>query len=180
MSSQLPKVSMSQKRMPDATEPMPDATEPMPDGTTPGLVRLEKRGPLFVLVLCGDSDGPNPENRWTLPFTRAIHKAFDAVEAALASSERTPAALVTVSDSPKFFSNGIDPSWLMDKATPRAELREWNALVMPAFARPLLLPIPTVCAVDGHGFGAGFMFALGHDYRLMRADRGFLCAPEIA
>ena len=41
------------------------------------------------------------------------------------------------------------------------------------------LPLPTVCAVNGHGFGAGFMIALCHDVRIMRADRGFLCANEI-
>ncbi|MEM9566659.1 MAG: enoyl-CoA hydratase-related protein, partial [Actinomycetota bacterium] len=34
-------------------------------------------------------------------------------------------------------------------------------------------------AVNGHGFGAGFMFALCHDVRLMREDRGFLCANEV-
>lgn len=53
-------------------------------------------------------------------------------------------------------------------------------LDMPSFARPLQLPIPTVCALNGHAFGAGMMFALGHDYRLQREDRGFLCAPEVA
>ena len=31
----------------------------------------------------------------------------------------------------------------------------------------------------GHAFGAGFMFALCHDVRLMRADRGFVCANEM-
>jgi enoyl-CoA hydratase/carnithine racemase len=39
--------------------------------------------------------------------------------------------------------------------------------------------MPTVCAVNGHGFGAGFMSALCHDVRFMRADRGFLCANEV-
>jgi len=50
---------------------------------------------------------------------------------------------------------------------------------MPAFARPMLLPIPTFCAITGHAFGAGLMFALGHDHRVQNADRGWLCAPEI-
>jgi enoyl-CoA hydratase/carnithine racemase len=43
----------------------------------------------------------------------------------------------------------------------------------------ITLPIPTVCAVNGHAFGAGFMIALCHDIRVMREDRGYLCANEI-
>jgi enoyl-CoA hydratase/carnithine racemase len=39
--------------------------------------------------------------------------------------------------------------------------------------------MPTVCAINGHAFGAGFMFALCHDVRFMRADRGFVCANEM-
>ena len=46
--------------------------------------------------------------------------------------------------------------------------------------RVITLPIPTICAVGGHAFGAGFMLALCHDVRLMREDRGFLCANEVA
>ena len=45
--------------------------------------------------------------------------------------------------------------------------------------RLITFPMPTLCAVNGHGFGAGFMRAFNHDIRLMRADRGFLCANEI-
>jgi enoyl-CoA hydratase/carnithine racemase len=43
----------------------------------------------------------------------------------------------------------------------------------------ITFPIPTVCAVNGHAFGAGFMIALCHDVRVMREDRGYLCANEM-
>jgi enoyl-CoA hydratase/carnithine racemase len=46
-------------------------------------------------------------------------------------------------------------------------------------ARFMTMPIPTVCAVNGHAFGAGFMTAMCHDIRVMREDRGFMCANEI-
>ena len=47
----------------------------------------------------------NKENRWTLDFTIAVHKAFDAIEDQLEKdNEGTPAALLTISQSPKFFS----------------------------------------------------------------------------
>jgi enoyl-CoA hydratase/carnithine racemase len=45
--------------------------------------------------------------------------------------------------------------------------------------RIITLPVPTVAAVNGHAFGAGFMCALCHDTRMQRADRGFMCANEV-
>ena len=147
-------------------------------GSTPNVVEVNREGSVYVLKLCG-ADGYEPENRWTLRFCRAVHKAFDAVESALAEAPAQPTALLTVTGSGKFFSNGIDVEWL-SSGPPHAELREWNDLIMPAFARPLYLPIPTIAACTGHAFGAGFMFALGHDYILQRKDRGYLCAPEVA
>ena len=51
---------------------------------------------------------------------------------------------------------------------------------MHLMGRFITLSIPTVCAINGHAFGAGFMFALTHDVaRVMREDRGFLCANEM-
>jgi enoyl-CoA hydratase/carnithine racemase len=47
------------------------------------------------------------------------------------------------------------------------------------FARVLAFPRITVAAVNGHAFAGGFMLALAHDLRVMRADRGFLCLPEV-
>jgi enoyl-CoA hydratase/carnithine racemase len=50
---------------------------------------------------------------------------------------------------------------------------------MKLMARIITFPIPTVAAINGHAFGAGFMLALCHDIRIMRADRGFACANEM-
>ena len=43
----------------------------------------------------------------------------------------------------------------------------------------LSLPILTINAVSGHAAAGGLVFALGHDYVLMRRDRGFLYMSEV-
>jgi enoyl-CoA hydratase/carnithine racemase len=40
-------------------------------------------------------------------------------------------------------------------------------------------PMPTVCWINGHCFGAGWFLAIFHDYRIQNPSRGFLCLPEI-
>ena len=97
-------------------------------------LRREDDSGVFVLSLNAPG-GINPENRWLLSFCRAVHEAFDALETELASDgPRKPAALLTVSESTKFFSNGIDPNAY--KTMTFDETRQLNDLCMSAFARP--------------------------------------------
>ena len=46
-------------------------------------------------------------------------------------------------------------------------------------ARVAALPLATAAAVNGHAFGFGALLALACDWRVMRADRGFFCLPEL-
>jgi enoyl-CoA hydratase/carnithine racemase len=88
-----------------------------------------------------------------------------------------PAALVTVGGEEKFYSNGLDLGWLMGDG-----IKEWKnfiAKVLKFLGRVMAFPIPTVAAINGHAFAAGAMLALAHDFRVMRADRGFFCLPEV-
>ncbi len=64
-------------------------------------MRIDKHNDVFVLTM---NEG---ENRWNTTFTRAFDKALDEVE-----NSTGPAALVTASDDPKFFSNGLDIDWM--------------------------------------------------------------------
>ncbi|MFC4128334.1 enoyl-CoA hydratase-related protein [Nocardia rhizosphaerae] len=108
------------------------------------------------------------ENRFSPDFLTEVHAHLDTVVADGA------AALVTTA-SGKFYSNGLDLEWLSangDRAT------EYVASVHALFGRVLTLPMPTAAAIVGHAFGAGAMLAMAHDYRIMRADRGFFCFPE--
>ncbi|MCA1982241.1 enoyl-CoA hydratase-related protein [Nocardioides nematodiphilus] len=98
-----------------------------------------------------------------------------AVEGALEEIAARPAPLVTVGDG-KQYSSGLDLDWVgqhPDQFIPYA------ARVERVFARVLTLGVPTVAAINGHAFAAGAMLALSHDWRVMRADRGFFCLPEV-
>lgn len=141
----------------------------MTSATAPQMVQLDREGDVFVLTLC------HGDNRWNTTLVEQINRALDEVE-----RSEGPAALVTASADPKFFSNGLDLDWLASRGEhPGGDRRIFAEVAMALFARVMTLPMPTVCAVNGHGFGAGFMIALCHDVRIMRADRGFLCANEI-
>lgn len=133
------------------------------------MIELERQGEVFVLTMV---DG---ENRWNTAFVRAFAGALDEVEAS-----EGPAALVTTAADAKFFSNGLDLEWLSTDDDHRGGDRSvFGDEFMALMGRIITLSVPTIAAVNGHGFGAGFMCALAHDVRLMREDRGFLCANEL-
>lgn len=133
------------------------------------MIDLTREGEVFVLTM---NDG---ENRWNTTFVREFARALDEVEAS-----EGPAALMTTSASDKFFSNGLDLEWRMSKGEHRGGDRDaFGPEFMTLMGRIITLPVPTVAAVNGHAFGAGFMCALCHDIRFQRADRGFLCANEV-
>ncbi|HWJ10260.1 MAG TPA: enoyl-CoA hydratase-related protein [Nocardioides sp.] len=123
---------------------------------------LEIDNDIAVLTIGDD------ENRFTLAWLAEVDTALDTVVAA-------GVPLVTTG-SGKFFSNGLDLAWVTDHPD---EFADYARRVEVLLARFLSLPVPTVAAVNGHAFGAGAMLALAHDWRLMRADRGFFCLPEV-
>ena len=124
---------------------------------------LDRADDVFVLDL---GDG---ENRFHPDWLASVHAALDEVAAA-----DGPRALVTAATG-KFFSNGLDLDWLLGHAD---QHQEHLADVHGLFARVLALPCVTVAALQGHTFAAGAMLSLTHDFRVMRADRGFWCLPE--
>jgi len=46
-------------------------------------------------------------------------------------------------------------------------------------ARLLVMDCTTICAINGHAFGAGLFLALACDWRIMRTEKGFLNFPEL-
>ena len=133
------------------------------------MITLDREDDVFVLTMNAG------ENRWNTKFVRAFDAQLDEVIAS-----EGPAALVTTSADVKFFSNGLDIEWRRgDGDGEGGDKSVFGEEFMKLMGRLITFPVPTVCAINGHGFGAGFMLALCHDVRMMRADRGFLCANEI-
>jgi len=134
------------------------------------MIDLSREGDVFVLTMDAG------ENRWNTAFVQAFDEKLDEV-----SASRGAAALVTTSSNGKFFSNGLDLDWANAPADhpEGGDFKVFGAEFMQLMARIITLPIPTVAAIGGHGFGAGLMLALSHDLRLMRSDRGYLCANEM-
>ena len=134
------------------------------------MITLEKKNHVYLLKMDAG------ENRWNTSFVREFSNALDKVEL-----DDGPGALVTFSLDEKFFSNGLDLDWVKNpEKYPQGGDREvFGEEFMYLMGRMITLPIPTICAINGHAFGAGFMLSLSHDVRIMREDRGFICANEI-
>ena len=125
---------------------------------------LTRSDDVFVLNL-GDT-----ENRFHPDWLAEVDGLIDEVQAAIG-----PKALVTTA-SGKFFSNGLDLDWLGSNSD---QFLPYVISVHHLFERVLALPVPSVAAIQGHAFAGGGMLALAHDFRVMRADRGFFCLPEV-
>jgi enoyl-CoA hydratase/carnithine racemase len=125
---------------------------------------LDRDGDVHVLNL---GDG---ENRFNPEWVDAVSALLDEVAAA-----PEPRALVTTATG-KIWSNGLDLEWMGAHAE---QVGEFVPRVHALFGQMLALPVPTVAAIQGHCFAAGAMLAVAHDFRVMRADRGFFCLPEV-
>ena len=124
---------------------------------------LERTQDVFILDIGASENRFHPD--WIASVTRALDEVEDAPG---------PRALVTTATG-KFYSNGLDLEWLL--AHPGRQ-QDYVASVHALLARMLALPMITVAALQGHTFAAGAMFSLAHDFRVMRADRGYWCLPE--
>jgi enoyl-CoA hydratase/carnithine racemase len=125
---------------------------------------LDRDGDVYLLNLGDD------ENRFNPDWVGAVSALLDEVAAA-----PEPRALVTTATG-KIWSNGLDLEWM---GANTGEVGAFVPRVHALFGQMLALPVPTVAAIQGHCFAAGAMLAVAHDVRVMRADRGFFCLPEV-
>jgi len=101
---------------------------------------------------------------------RAAQKAKDQ------SGGKGALIIVGRRDQDKFFSNGLDFQNIIGDAN------FFPVTFNPLLTRLLTFPIPTIAAINGHCFAAGFMLSLACDYRVMTdgSKRNvWLCMNEV-
>ncbi len=129
------------------------------------MIELEQRGSVFVATLDRDENTIDPA------FVGRFSTILAAVEAA-----PTPSALVTTGTG-RFYSTGLSLAYV--QTLDPDELDVFLGTVDRMLARLVTAPFITVAAINGHSIAAGALLALAHDYRVMRADRGYFSLPSV-
>ena len=112
------------------------------------------------------------ENRFSEEFVSTFSKIMDLIDSpSISQSKDYVNPILMITGSGKFFSNGLDLGAI-------AQRRSIMNDILLMLSRLLTLGMPTIAAINGHGFGAGLFLALCCDWRIMRKDRGYLCFPE--
>lgn len=131
-------------------------------------VQLSREGAVWVLTMT------QGDNRFNDASLAEWHAALDTVEAASG-----PAALVITSADAKFFSNGIDLEGIFASQGPEYLINTFVPKLDAFLLRLARFPMPVVMAINGHAYAGGALLAATGDFRVMRADRGRFCFPEV-
>ncbi|KAI8063752.1 ClpP/crotonase-like domain-containing protein [Gongronella butleri] len=130
------------------------------------VLTLSREGPLFIL------HWHLKDNRFNPVSCKALLDALQIVENIyVTADEPQPMALITIGNG-KIFSNGLELVYA-------AQYPPFMDMYLAVLKKMLTFCIPTIAALNGHAFAGGCLFAFAHDYRVMRADRGFLCMNEV-
>ncbi|WP_171014096.1 enoyl-CoA hydratase/isomerase family protein [Chitinivorax sp. B] len=132
-------------------------------------LKLDKQDDLYLLTQINGARA----NTFTDEVLDEYNAVLDQIEA-----ESGNAALVLTSDDPKFFSNGIDLEYIQSKGMEYL-FGHFVPRLDQLLLRLALINLPTVACLNGHAYAGGALIASAFDFRTMRADRGFLCFPEI-
>jgi len=124
------------------------------------------------------------QNKFDLGFSVSLYEALVRIKEECRSGQ----VLLVVSESKKFFSNGLDLDYVASlkvessqDAQKAQDLDLFGRRVMPSFGIAAEIKIPSVVLINGHCVGAGLMLALGFDYRIGNTNnKGLIFAPEIA
>lgn len=133
-------------------------------------MNLTVRDGIHVLTLTNADNGG--DNMLTTAVLLEYQAAFDAVE----RYEGNTALLIT-SDHEKTFTTGINLAWLRDQS--EADQQAFGHLFDTTLCRLALLTAPSVACINGNAYAGGAIIAAATDFRVMRADRGRFCLPEV-
>ena len=130
------------------------------------MITLSKEGTIYTVTM------NNGDNMICLDWQQRMLGILDQLE----ENPVAGTAMVLIGEA-KFFSNGLNLEVLnkLDGAGWTLFAAQMNEI----HRRMLMLPFPTVAAVNGHAFAGGAFVALSCDYRIMREDRGWICISEV-
>lgn len=134
------------------------------------IIEFEKDGNVAVISM---NNGKNQQN---LVFAQTMDAMIDRV-----IEEGGIKALVIASTDVKNWSQGLDLEWIgheRENGNPD-DVKKFFLMLDQIYSKLMLLPVPSIAAINGHAFGAGAFLSTSCDYRFMNADRGFFCFPEI-
>ncbi|KAL0540976.1 hypothetical protein IC582_021002 [Cucumis melo] len=138
------------------------------------MCSLQRSGNIFILTLTGS--GEHRFNPQLLDSIRSsLRQVRSDVESAVSTDSSSNFVLITTAEG-KFFSNGYDIDW---ERTSMNQMILMDDKLKSVVSDLITLPMPTIAAVSGHASAAGFIFAMSHDYIVMRRDRGFLYMSEL-
>jgi len=130
------------------------------------VIDYSKEGALHIVIM---NDGPNmicPD--WQV-------RMLDILDQVEADCGQGSALVLAGVD--KFFCNGLNLEAL--SVLGPDDLAKFAHNMAEIHRRFLILPCPTIAAVNGHAFAGGAFMALSCDYRIMREDRGWFCVSEV-
>jgi len=130
-------------------------------------VILKQEGNVFIMIFNKD------QNNFNFDFMRKIHEKLDIVE-----KHEGPTCLITTSSTEKFFSTGLDIKFV-STLTSLSDVDNFLLEFQRLTGRLLCFPVPTIALINGHAFAGGCMYAMAHDYRIMRKKVGFICMNEV-
>jgi len=130
------------------------------------MIELSKNKQMYTVTMNNDA------NMICLDWQQRMLEILDQLEV----NPVAGTAMVLIGEG-KFFSNGLNLEVLR-----KLDGDGWSkfaAQMNEIHLRMLMLPFPTVAAVNGHAFAGGAFLALSCDYRIMREDRGWICISEV-
>ena len=130
------------------------------------MIDYKKDGEIHLVTMNNDQNTICPD------WQARMLEILDTVEADCGQG----AALVLTGEG-KFFCNGLNLEALMQLG--EDEMATFSRQMMEIHQRLLVLPCPTVAAMNGHAFAGGAFVALSCDYRVMREDRGWFSVSEV-
>ncbi|KZT59165.1 ClpP/crotonase [Calocera cornea HHB12733] len=114
------------------------------------------------------------ENRLSRLFmSNAILPALQAIEEEWLENRGNGAVIITGNQSQdKFFCNGLVLEELQHD-------KQLTSVLDQLCRRLFTYPLPIICAMNGHTFAAGLVFALACDYRVMTSGKAWCCMNEV-